>query len=55
MGRRKVLGKWRRLELGEGVAAEKTWRPMLRFLSAHLQVVMNVLKGWMCTGLCMSR
>jgi len=28
---------------------------MLRFLSAHLQVVMNVLKGWMCTGLCMSR
>jgi len=34
---------------------ERTWRRMLRFLSAHLQVVMNILKGWMCTGLCMSR
>jgi len=28
---------------------------MLRFLSAHLQAAMNILKGWMCTGLCMSR
>jgi len=28
---------------------------MLRFLSAHLQVVMDILKGWMCTGLCMFR
>jgi len=36
-------------------AAERTWKLMLRFLSAPLQVVMNVLKGWMCTGLCMSR
>jgi len=28
---------------------------MLRFQSAPLQVVMNVFKGWICTGLCMSR
>jgi len=28
---------------------------MLRFLPAHLQVVMNVIKGWMCTWLFMSR
>jgi len=28
---------------------------MLRLHSVYLQVVMNVLKGWMCTGLCMSR
>jgi len=51
MGRRKVLeaeetGARRR------EAAERTWRQMLRFLSAHLQVVMNILKGWMCTGFC---
>jgi len=53
MGGRKILER-RRLEQ-EGEAAERTWRRMLRFLSAHLQVVMNVLKGWMCTGLYMSR
>jgi len=44
----------RRLEEAEE-AAERTWRMILRFLSAHLQVVMNILKGWICTGLCMSR
>lgn len=27
---------------------------MLRFLSARLQVVRNILKGWMCTGFCVS-
>jgi len=53
MSRRKALETKRRLEQGE--AAERTWRPMLRFLSAHLQVVMSVLKGWMCTALCMFR
>jgi len=37
------------------VAAERTWRWMLRFLSAHLHAVRNILKGWMCTGFCMSR
>jgi len=43
-------------ETGErGKVAKRTWRRMLRFLSEHLQVVMNILKGWMCTGLCMSR
>jgi len=36
-------------------AAKRTWRRMLRFLSVPLQVVRNVFKGWMCTGLCMSR
>jgi len=38
-----------------GEAAERTRRWMLRFLSAHLQVVMNILKGWMCTAFCVSR
>jgi len=42
----------RRLEQ-EGEAVERTWRRMLRFLSAHLQVVMNIFKRWMCTGLCL--
>jgi len=53
MGRRKVLE--RRGDQSEEEAAESTWRRMLRFLSAHLQVVMTVLKGWMCTGFCVSR
>jgi len=35
--------------------AERTWKQMLRFLSAHLQVVMNILKRWMCIGICVSR
>jgi len=46
MGGRKVLGRggdWS--EAGE--VEERTWRLMLRFLSVPLQVVMNVLKGWM--------
>jgi len=52
-GEREVLEE----ETGERKrgAAERAWRLMLKFLSAHLQVVMNILKGWMCTGLCMSR
>jgi len=52
MGGRKVLGgggDW-----SEGKAAERTWRRMLRFFSAPLQIVVNVLKGWMCTGRCVS-
>jgi len=31
------------------------WRATLRFHIVPLQVVMNVLKGWMCIGLCMFR
>jgi len=34
---------------------ETTWKLRLRFLAVPLQVVINVLKGWMCTGLCMFR
>jgi len=41
MGGRKVLER-RRLEPRRELA-ERTWRRMLRFLSAHLQVVMNIL------------
>jgi len=52
MGGRKVLER-RKQEHERG--AERAWRWMLRFLSAHLQVVMTFLKGWMCTGFCMSR
>jgi len=50
-------GDWdgRRLEETTREASERTWRLTLRFHSVYLQVVMNVLKGWMCTGLCMSR
>jgi len=33
-------GDWSKEE-----AAERPWRLMLRFLSAHLQAVMNILKG----------
>jgi len=51
MGGRKVLEKRRRLERGEREAAMRTRRLMLRFISAHLQVVMNILKGCVCTGL----
>jgi len=31
------------------------WRVTLRFHAVSLQVVTNVLKGWMCAGLCMFR
>lgn len=43
MGRRRVLEEE---ETGEkrGGAAKKTWKQILRFLSAYLQVVMNILK-----------
>jgi len=34
-------------------AAERTWWQMLRFLWAHLQVVITILKGWICTGFCL--
>jgi len=36
-------------------AMEKTWRLTLRLQSVYLQVVMNVLQGWMCMGLYMFR
>jgi len=39
----------------EEEAAERTWRQMLRFHSVYLQVVMNILKRWMCIGLCTFR
>jgi len=54
-GWEKSFREGRRLEQGGREAARRTWRQMLRFLSAHLQVVMNILKGWMCTEFCMSR
>jgi len=34
---------------------ERKWRLTLRFHSVYLQVAINVLKGWMCTGLCTFR
>jgi len=44
------------VETGErGGSSLENMEADVRFLSAHLQVVMNILKGWMCTGLCMSR
>jgi len=54
MGGRKVLERGGDWSEGEK-AAERTWRRMLRFLSAHSQVVINIFKGWMYTGLCMFR
>jgi len=42
MGRRKVLERRRRLEQEED-STEITWRQMLRILSTHLQVAMNIL------------
>jgi len=36
-------------------AKEQQWRLMLRFRSVYIQVFINVLKGWMCIGLCMFR
>jgi len=39
-------GKEKRQE-GEG---EKPWQVTLRFHSVYLQVVINVLKGWMVLG-----
>jgi len=44
-----------RLEETGREAAERTWRMMLRLHFVYLQVVRNILKGWMCTGLCMFR
>jgi len=57
-GQEKSLREEEGLETGgedRREAMEKTWRLTLRFRSVHLQVVMNVLKGWICTGLCMFR
>jgi len=51
MGGRKVWRKRRR----ERVVWETTWKQRLRFHTVPLWVVMNVLQGWMCTGLCMFR
>jgi len=53
MGGRKVLERRRLEEAGE--TAERTWRLMLRFLPASLQVVINFLKdgcvlGFVCLG-----
>jgi len=53
MGGGKVLE--RRRDRSEEGAAEGTWRLMLGFLSAHLQVIMTILKGWIDTGFCVSR
>jgi len=47
-------GPWR-LEETAGEATERTRRLTLRFHSVYLQAVINILKGWMCTGLCMFR
>jgi len=33
-----------------GGRGEKPWQVMLRFRSVYLQVVINVLKGWMAPG-----
>ena len=34
---------------------EKPWQVMLRFCSVYLQVVINVLKGWIVSGfVCLS-
>jgi len=43
-------GRWRWQSSGG-----TTWKLMLRFHPVLLQVVMNILKGWMCTGICMFR
>jgi len=52
MGRREVLRKRRRLEKKGGERRERSrgrtiWREMLRFHAVSLQVVTNVLRGWM--------
>jgi len=43
-------------ERGEiGGTEERKWKLMLRLYSVCLQVVINVLKGWMCMGfVCLS-
>jgi len=56
----KFWRKRRRLEQkGRGIGGtereftvESKWKLMLRSRSVYLQVVINVLKGWMCTGRC---
>jgi len=53
MGGRKVLERGR--DWSKAGGGGENVRQMLRFLSAHLQVVMNILKGWMYTGFCVSR
>jgi len=53
MGGREV---WRRRrKLGERSHDKTRWQVMLRFCSVYLQVVINVLKGWMVPGfVCLS-
>jgi len=40
---------------GDREAAETKWKLTLRFHTVPLQVVINVLTGWMCTRHCMFR
>jgi len=46
-------GDW--IGRGERSGAGREWKLMLRSYAVPLQVVMNVLEGWMCAGLCMIR
>jgi len=50
----KGRGDWNGRDWGKE-AVERTWKLTLRFHSVYLQVVMNVIKGWMCIGFCMFR
>jgi len=48
-------GDWIRKERQERGEGKKPWQVMLRFCSVCLQVVINVLKGWMVPGyVCLS-
>jgi len=51
-------GERRRQGGGEGLRSRgrTRWQVMLRFCSVYLQVVINVLKGWIVLGfVCLSR
>jgi len=37
------------------VMVETKWKLALRFRCVYLQVVINILKGWMCTRFCVFR
>jgi len=50
-------GERRRQGRGEGLRSRgrTRWQVMLRFCSVYLQVVINVLKGWIVPGIvCLS-
>jgi len=50
-------GERRRQGTGEGLRSRgrTRWQVMLRFCSVYLQVVINVLKGWIVPGtVCLS-